>query len=320
MQGCHVKITGLEVTRDGHAKRLLVQELVALLGATFATADSRKAWTHVVCVNASRVDEKIFVTARRKQIPVVTLQWIFDSFKANARLPFDSYVVELESLRNAAGAPTEPVHNIDIAAGVLAGHRILISPYALGSNDDGGRLPQLAEELGAVEVQTWRNAKEFEELLRKAITAAAEAQDGATDDNAVVIVLEHEDPEHELVRCNCVNSSCEGTHFVHPSWLLDSFTQRRRMPFDAFEIPLLPSEVATNGCLGGTAVAASPGKRRRVDDGATYAWQSDASTRLNKLAEDSRLKEIQTKAQQKVDTGLRRAAELRCEAGSRLGA
>jgi len=46
-----------------------------------------------------------------------------------------------------------------------------------------------------------------------------------------------------------------------------------------------------------------------------YAWQSAASTRLTELAEDSRLRALQVKQQQKLSEGIR-LADLRREAPS----
>jgi len=277
--------------------------------------DSRRPWTHVVYVNASLVETKILEISRRRQIPVVAVQWIFDSYKANARLPTDSYVVESATSPSAAAAPEAPTCFFDAA--VLAGHRVLISPSALGSD---GRLPQMAEELGA-EAQTWRNAEELVQLLRKAVElgqdSAARTGEAETNGDAdagaavagrhhVVVVLEKEDldgPSGEPIR-SCMETS-RGT-FVQPLWLSESYTQRRRMPPQEFGV-LLTSEAAES------QVEASPqpaGKRPRVD-GATYAWQSDASTKLYELAEESRAKEMQSKAQQKVNEGLRLAESRR---------
>merc|ERR1712226_509500 len=129
MEGCNIKITGLEVTRESHKRRAWLQELVEVLGARVAHKDSRRPWTHVVYVNASLVEAKTLEIARRRQIPVVAVQWIFDSYKANARLPTDSYVVESVTSPSAAAAPEAPCF-FDTA--VLAGHRLLISPSALG--------------------------------------------------------------------------------------------------------------------------------------------------------------------------------------------
>ena len=108
MDGSIIKITGLEVTREAHMRRARFQEIVEVLGAQVAQNDSRRPWTHVVCVNASHLDVKILEKTRRRQIPLVTVQWILDSYMANARLSTDSYAVESMTSPSSAAAPSAP--------------------------------------------------------------------------------------------------------------------------------------------------------------------------------------------------------------------
>jgi len=85
--------------------------------------------------------------------------------------------------------------------------------------------------------------------------------------------------------------------FVLPTWLSETYQQRRRLPLEAFA-----------ALLAEDAERPEP-KRQRLDE-ATYAWQPAELKRLEELAEDSRARELQSKVQQKVNEGLR-LAELR---------
>lgn len=89
---------------------------------------------------------------------------------------------------------------------------------------------------------------------------------------------------------------------VRPQWLAETYKQRRRLPLEAFCV-----------FVDNEAVA-EPAKKRRVEGAATarYAWKSDATAKLQDLANDSREREKQEKHQQRVTEGLR-LAELRRE-------
>jgi len=91
---------------------------------------------------------------------------------------------------------------------------------------------------------------------------------------------------------------------VLPAWLSEVFKQQRQLPFEAFTA--MPAENVDQ-----------PSQKRQRTGEAMYAWQPEASTKLEELAVDSRTKSRQSKANQRVSEGLRIAekhcAPSRCE-------
>jgi len=158
MAKCAVRITAVGNSKDSHRMRTRLQELTQVLGASVVSHSGRWAEiTHVVCAEPELLDEKIRDVAQKRQIPVLTLEWLFDCFKLNARQPEDKYTVssiraQIATKAGAVGAQES------FAAAVLAAHEVLISPAALGSDE---RLLQMAEELGATAL-TWRSAEELQ--------------------------------------------------------------------------------------------------------------------------------------------------------------
>jgi len=329
MAGCTVRITALPPNaKESHRQRQRLGELIEVLGAKVAGQGSR--WsdlTHVICVQPEHLDRKQYDAAQRKQIPVVTVQWLFDCFSTHARQVEHRYGVErwmqqVESqqavVSREAPPPQRPAALAQpFAAGVLQGLRVLISPSALGSD---ARLPSMAEELGG-SVRAWRCAEELEKLLLEdaepmppssgasGSSAAAEPRSGAKP--STIVLMEKEEVGKEDGPLASVLGRVPADRrgaFVTPPWLTETYQQRRRLPTDRFAA--LPA--ATLGEEG-------PAKRPRLgSEEASYAWQPAASKSLDQFAEDSRARALETKVQQKVNEGLR-LAELRREP-SKMGA
>mmetsp|Transcript_64338 Transcript_64338/g.178798 ORF Transcript_64338/g.178798 Transcript_64338/m.178798 type:complete len:941 (-) Transcript_64338:70-2892(-) len=304
MADCVVRLTALDVTKEGHAQRAYLQECATVLGAKVAKMDGRVGdLTHLVCAVPALLDRKLRESATRKQKTIVTVQWLLDCFRSNARQLEERYCI---------GAPSRPPP-------LLAGHDMLISPSALGSD---GRLPKMAEELGA-SVHTWTSASELRTLLERGeasavvsdANGAGVAEAGATTATVstgseanggrrqVIVLLDEEEAcgrageAAELESCiQLVRPEDRSTVFKQPAWLAETYRQHRRLPPEAFTA--LP-KVAE--------LEASASKKPRVDE-PMYAWQSEASTLLQELAKNSRARELQSKAQKKVSEGLRLAS------------
>jgi len=150
-------------------------------------------------VQPELLDEKIRDVAQKRQIPVLTLEWLFDCFKLNARQPEDKYTVssiraQIATKAGAVGAQES------FAAAVLAAHEVLISPAALGSDE---RLLQMAEELGATAL-TWRSAEELQEALqaRGVVLGGAKTNECPLNDASecctIVVLIDGEEAVQQL--------------------------------------------------------------------------------------------------------------------------
>lgn len=131
------------------------KELVEVLGAKVAQQSMRWAEiTHIVCAMPELMDRKQYDAACRKDIPVVTVQWLFDCFNLNVRQAEERYAIggllgKMESQGKSAEVVSQQTVDVapaSFAVDVLSGHDVFVSPSALGSDE---RLPQMAEELGA---------------------------------------------------------------------------------------------------------------------------------------------------------------------------
>eukprot|EP00747_Dinoflagellata_sp_TGD_P213347 gnl/TRDRNA2_/TRDRNA2_86310_c2_seq1.p1 gnl/TRDRNA2_/TRDRNA2_86310_c2~~gnl/TRDRNA2_/TRDRNA2_86310_c2_seq1.p1 ORF type:complete len:695 (+),score=110.39 gnl/TRDRNA2_/TRDRNA2_86310_c2_seq1:1-2085(+) len=321
MGKCLVRITSLE--EHGRRKRARLEELAQLLGARVAQKDSKFAdITHVVAVVPKLLDRKTFDGAKKRRIPVVEVQWLFDCYSRCKKQPAEPYSIDAHS--SDVTDQLSPDHSRasarQFAAAVLAGHDVLISLSALGSD---ARLPKMAEELGAAP-RTWRSAHELREALEAcgAWASASAACAGASDANGsdagsktnhrVVVLLDEEEarggnPGAPLAEFIAALPGTARKIFVLPTWLLETFRQRRPLPLEAF------------AALPARSVEEPSKKRPREDVEATYAWKSAASTLLDDFAKDSKAKAMQSKAQEKEAEGLRLAQELQREP-PRLGA
>eukprot|EP00927_Polykrikos_kofoidii_P040321 TRINITY_DN34498_c0_g2_i1.p1 TRINITY_DN34498_c0_g2~~TRINITY_DN34498_c0_g2_i1.p1 ORF type:complete len:1008 (-),score=164.93 TRINITY_DN34498_c0_g2_i1:132-3155(-) len=339
-----VRITALEVSGQSVRRRAQLHELVEILGARVAQQNCRIGdITHVVCVVPALLDRKLHESASKRNIPVVTVQWLLDCFSSNSRQSEEQYVIGNVSAFSAAtngrtdivplSAPLAGFHlsgavqgsstcvgggvgggvgvmvsvgtqpavtaQHSFGAAVMAGHTVLISPAALGSD---GQLPQLVEELGAT-VTTWRDADELKTLILRH-SAAIEAVEAGQGWRHLIVLMDKEeacgvDENGGLDSCiQLVPVVDRPAVFVLPSWLHETSRQRRRLPSEAFSALPPPPNIEPE---------ASAKKKPRLDEEGVYGWESEASTRLLELAKDSRTREMQTKAQQKVSEGLRRA-------------
>jgi len=300
MSACVVRITALQPSSDSKQQRERLQELVEALGARVATPKSTiSELTHVVCAEPSRLEKKMWDIATKKQIPIVSAHWLLDSFSINARQPEARYAVSAPTATNSTAvvvaalqnaAPTAEASDRAASQSVLAGHKVLISPCALGGHE---QLPRMAELLGAA-AHTWTSTTELKTLLQ---------QFAASD----VVVLVERDEMPSLAPCLALfGPESRRETFARPTWLLEVSRQRRR---------LKPADFTTVDKDDVKEVAdddedAPPAKKPRQER--VYAWQTEGSKQLTALAEESRAHEQQSRAEQKRSEGLR-LAELRRE-------
>ncbi|CAK0858534.1 unnamed protein product, partial [Prorocentrum cordatum] len=304
MSTCNVRITALEASQRGRGRRVQLEKLVEIVGAKVADQNSRLGdITHVVCGVPGLLEGKTHASALRKKIPVVSVQWLFDCYRRCSRQLEDRYHVgppQAQAPRfEESAAPAQ-----SFASTVLAGHTVLISPAALGSE---AQLPRMAEELGAA-ARTWRSAEELEACCRAAAGDRADGASGGQACAAMVVLLDREEaarpagPLADLVS-RLLSGHCVGPvgrrAFVTPAWLAEAFRQRRRLPLDAF------AALPDSGDL-----ESGPAKRPRLTGEAQYAWVAPEASRLEEFAESSRAQTLASKAQQKASEGLR-LAELR---------
>jgi len=323
MAGCAVRITALERSREAPRKRARLGELVQLLGARVMQQDNKASEiTHIVCVVPELLDSKRFEELSRKGHHVVSVQWLLDCYSRGSRQLEKDY--DISGLRGKAEPPSqasvESVPAQEFAATVLTGFTVLVSLLALGSNS---QLLQMAEELGTT-AQTWRTVDELRELfdasgVPKASPKTSEGEAPGVGDGSgtatarqdasvnLVVLVEKEEARAASGALAEYCSALTAEHramFVLPAWLAETYSQRRCQPLEAF-----------------AALSDVPSAKRPRLDEATYAWQSAASTRLEELAEVSKARVLESKAQKKVNEGLRLAelSELR-RAPQRSGA
>merc|ERR1719240_1624907 len=158
---------------------------------------------------------------------------------------------------------------------MLSSYHVFISPSSLGSDD---KLPCKAEELGA-EVHTWRNAGELQNSLSShgivpSATDAVVGNGGRTDAQNIVVLVEKEEVGASDCPLSTLIASLSPSHrklFVLPTWLAETFSQRRSLPLETFTA--LPAPDADGPAT----------KRQR-----TYEWQSEAEKKLKNVSEESR--------------------------------
>lgn len=293
MSACSIRVTGMEVSRESHRRRARLEELIQVLGARVANPQSKiSEITHVVCVVPDLLEGRLAESARKRQIPLISMHWLIDCFRMTTRLPEERYAISRGSdagnSKEIVGAT--PAIGSSFGATVLSASDILISPSALGCQP---RLPQMAEELGAASVHTWRDIQELSKLIG---TSSLKVTEGSRQ--TVVLVEKEEACGGELHGfLQELTPETQGV-FVQPSWLTETYSQRRRLPLDSFAaFPNIEPESQAS-------------KRPRILAEASYAWQPAEMKRLEEVSEQARTREMQSKALQKVNEGLR-LAELR---------
>ncbi|CAE7235264.1 topbp1-A [Symbiodinium sp. CCMP2592] len=212
LSGLTVRITALDDSKQSCRERQRLQEMAHSLGATVADQRSRLGdITHFVCVVPDRLEAGLAEKARKRQIHIVAVHWLLDCNRHGSRQPEARY-----SVRDAAPVPTQSAAPLledavtkaspCVAATVLAKCDILVSPWALGVEP---KLTQMAKELGATSVRTWRTPAELRSLLQ----ASSEGQTRA------VVVEKDEARQGSLEGC-IENWTPElRSIFVQPSWL-----------------------------------------------------------------------------------------------------
>ncbi|CAE7499925.1 unnamed protein product [Symbiodinium microadriaticum] len=288
LSGLTVRITALDDSKQSCRERQRLQEMAHGLGATVADQRSRLGdITHFVCVVPDRLEAGLAEKARKRQIHIVAVHWLLDCNRHGIRQPEARY-----SVRDAAPLPTQSEPLLEdavskaspcVAATVLAKCDILVSPWALGVEP---KLTQMAKELGATSVRTWRTPAELRSLLQ----ASSEGQTRA------VVVEKDETRQGSLEGCVEKWTPELRSIFVQPSWLSETYSQRRRLPLSSFT------------AFSGADDALSP---LRVAPEAAYAWQPAEMKRLQEAAAQADAQEAESKAQQRVSQGLR-LADLGC--------
>ncbi|CAE6957968.1 unnamed protein product [Symbiodinium natans] len=288
LSGLTIRITGLDGSWQGSRERQRLQEMVQTLGAKVADQTSRLAdITHIACVVPERLEAGLAEKAKKRQIHLVTAQWLLDCNRRGSRQPEARY-----NVRDAAPAASPSLSLEDealakasscVGATVLAKCDILVSPWALGLQP---KLMQMAKELGATSVRAFRNVEDLRALLQ----AKAEGQ-------AWVVVVEKEEARQgSLEGCAETWTPELRSIFVQPSWLSETYSQRRRLALSSF--------AAFSG-------EEDSGSLPRVAPEAAYAFQPAEMKRMEEEAAQAHAREVQSKAQQRVSQGLR-LADLGC--------
>mmetsp|Transcript_41305 Transcript_41305/g.95109 ORF Transcript_41305/g.95109 Transcript_41305/m.95109 type:complete len:776 (-) Transcript_41305:83-2410(-) len=300
MEACKLRITGLWRTRDSQGRRAQIEELARNLGAEVLGKDGRVSEvTHWICVFPEALEQDILTKARHKKQHVLTPQWLLDCLRHKTRVAEQPYDIggatathrDAQSQLTSTASSRSSNTQTGAVSSVLRDHLLLLSVQALGSEK---RLMEMTEELGG-EARTWRNCQELQAHTGTSakIIVLVESGEARQADGTLMKFFE------DLAK---LGGSC-----VLFQWLTEVHAQWRLLPEESFRPPF-PSKAEDE----------SGAKRARTDEKATFAWQTDASKRLEELAKDAQAKERLSKAQQKTMEGLR-VAELRQEAPSRLG-
>jgi len=316
MSTCAIRLTAVGGAHDAaqsNRKRALLEEVAQLLGAT--VVDQKAKWseiTHMVCVVPELVDIKQYESSCKRNKHMVTLKWLFDCFYMYSRQPEENYCIKTPQLMvpDSPGMQMQTPIPKQRSLAVLASFQIFISPSSFGSDD---KLPCRAEDLGA-EVHTWRSADELQAALASCgilpsngngdePESLASGSSKGGHDQKIVVLVEKEEVSSAGSPLAAFIAALPATRrgiFVLPTWLAETFSQRRSLPLEAFSALPAPD-----------AEGQAP-KRQRTSSEAQYAWQPAASKSLTEMAEESRARALQSKQQQKVSEGLR-LADLRRE-------
>jgi len=102
-----VRITALHASRESFRERGHLEELVKLIGAKVALQSSRWAdITHIVCVVPELLEKKLYESASKRRVPIVSVQWLFDSFKMHAKQPEERF--SLSNMQGNVSSPPKP--------------------------------------------------------------------------------------------------------------------------------------------------------------------------------------------------------------------
>ncbi|CAK9022554.1 unnamed protein product [Durusdinium trenchii] len=263
-----IRITGLEQDRKSTRERWRLEELVKVLGAKVAQQSTRKSeLTHIVCAEASLLEARLAEMATKRQVPLVSVQWLLDCFRYGEHQKEDKYTISTSS--GSTSASNEAAATCFTA--VLNKCDILLSNSTLSVEPD---LLRMAKELAAARVQTWKSIDELRTLLR------------SPHGNQAVIVVDKDEARRERLERLLDGGGTKLEHsFVQPSWLSETYSQRRRLPLESFAV-----------------FTAESTQEPRPTQGASYAWQPAELKRLEEVSEQSR-REMESK-------GLSRLAKL----------
>ncbi|CAJ1337973.1 unnamed protein product [Effrenium voratum] len=261
-----IRITGLDEYRQSTIQRRRLEELIQVLGAKVAQHNNRQSeLTQIVCAVVANLDPRIADSAKKRQIPVVSVQWLFDCFRLGSHQPEANYASSASSVSAAIEGAAPAASSV----AVLAKCEVFVSLSAVAAEP---KLMQMAKELGA-------SARSFRRCSELELTETGDA---------VVVVDKEEARQGQLEPVEKWTPELRAL-FVQPSWLLETYSQRRRLPLQTFGA--FPEEST---------------KKLRLAE-AAYAWQPAELKRLEELSEQARARDLQSKAQQKVTEGLRLA-------------
>lgn len=254
-----IRITGLQQDRKSSRERWRLEELVQVLGATVAQQNTRRSeLTHIVCAEPSLLQSSFAELAAKRQIPLVSVQWLLDSFRLGSLQPEEKYGISGNGINGissssdvSASATGGPVACF---TAVLAKCDILLSKTTLANTPD---LQKMAKDLAAASVETWKTADE----LRNCLQARREGQ--------VVIVVDKDEAHRNGLESIAANLS-ERQSFVQPIWLSETYSQRRRLPVESFGV-FVTEDV----------------QEPRPAQGASYAWQPAEMKRLEEVSEQA---------------------------------
>jgi len=246
-----IRITGLEQDRKSSRERLHLEELVQVLGAKVAQQNTKKSeLTHFVCGEPSLLQNGIAEVATKRQIPLVSVQWLLDCFRLGSLQPERDYAISNPSGFAAAGPGP-----VACFTAVLAKCDIFVSKTTLGNAPD---LEKMAKELAAASFQIWSSSDE----LRRCLQTPRE--------NQVVIVVDKEEAKRYGFESMFASTPVRQS-FVQPSWLSETYSQRRRLPMETFRV----------------FVEAEAVQEPRPPQGASYAWQPAELKRLEQVSEQA---------------------------------
>lgn len=240
MRSCCVRITAIDSSRGAHRERQRLEDLINTVGARVATPSTK--WgelTHILCAEQSFLDDATVARAQKRQLPVIMVQWLYDCFVKGAKQNEDMYKVVKEKSSNASAAG-------GFGSAVLAGHELLISPFAIRCTSD---LALKAQELGA-KATAWKTPQD--------LVAKLQEKPRLDTDKAVTLIILERSEVAELL----AESSLSRDALILSGWLLETYRQRRRLPVDTFAAA---PKAETN--------SEPPAKRQRTEE--EYAWQPE---------------------------------------------
>lgn len=252
-----IRITGLQQDRKSSRERWRLEELVQVLGAAVAQQNTRRSeLTHIVCAEPSLLQSSFAELAAKRQIPLVSVQWLLDSFRLGSLQPDGKYGISGISGISSSSDVSASATGGPVACftAVLAKCDILLSKTTLANTPD---LHKMAKDLAAASVEIWKTADE----LRNCLQARREGQ--------AIIVVDKDEAHRNGLESIAANLS-ERQSFVQPSWLSETYSQRRRLPVESFGV-FVTEDV----------------QEPRPAQGASYAWQPAEMKRLEEVSEQA---------------------------------